>query len=90
MPSLLEDRVLGEFFGVQSQLVFHSIGFGTAVSMLGLYRLSFSRMKLGRAMRAVSHDTRVAALMGIPVDRVISFSVVSDLPSPPRPGTSTP
>ncbi len=34
------------------------------------------RTKLGQAMRAVSYDTRTAALMGIPVDRVISFTFV--------------
>jgi branched-chain amino acid transport system permease protein len=34
------------------------------------------RTKLGRAMRAVSFSPKVAALMGIPVDRVISFTFV--------------
>ncbi len=32
--------------------------------------------KLGLGMRAVSHDTRVASLMGIDVNRVISFTFV--------------
>jgi branched-chain amino acid transport system permease protein len=30
--------------------------------------------RIGRAMRAVSHSRDAAALMGIPVDRVISFT----------------
>ncbi len=52
------------------------IGFGTAVVlMLLLERLVF-HSKLGRAMRACAHDPKVAALMGIPVDRVISFTFV--------------
>jgi branched-chain amino acid transport system permease protein len=32
------------------------------------------RTKMGKAMRAVSHDADAAALMGIPTDRVISFT----------------
>jgi branched-chain amino acid transport system permease protein len=34
------------------------------------------RTKLGRAMRAVSFDTRVASLMGINVGAVVSFTFV--------------
>jgi len=49
---------------------------GTAlVLMTGLDRLVF-HTKLGRGMRAVSHDTRSASLMGVPVDMVISFTFV--------------
>lgn len=52
------------------------VGFGTAILlMLGLERLVF-HTRLGRAMRACSHDPRIAALMGIPVNRVISFTFV--------------
>jgi branched-chain amino acid transport system permease protein len=43
--------------------------------MLGLEVLVF-RTKLGTAMRAVSFHPETAALMGIPVDRVISFTFV--------------
>jgi branched-subunit amino acid ABC-type transport system permease component len=43
--------------------------------MLLLDRLVF-RTKLGRAMRAVSFNPGNASLMGIPVDRVISFTFV--------------
>jgi branched-chain amino acid transport system permease protein len=49
---------------------------GTAVGlMLLLDRLVYAT-KLGRAMRAVSFSERNAALMGIPVDKVISFTFV--------------
>ena len=52
------------------------VGFGTAlILMFALERLVF-HSRLGRAMRACAHDTRIAALMGIPVDRVISFTFV--------------
>lgn len=75
MPSLLPEMRLFEVSGVQVQLV-DAIAFATAfVLMLALEYLVF-RTKLGRAMRAVSYDTRVAALMGIPVDRVISITFV--------------
>ena len=75
MPALLEDRVLARFSGVELRLV-DSIGFGTAVLlMLALEWLIF-RTKIGRGMRAVSHDTAVASLMGVPVDAVISFTFV--------------
>lgn len=52
------------------------ISVGTAVVlMLALDRLVYAT-KLGRAMRAVSFSEKNAALMGIPVDRVISFTFV--------------
>src|SRR5678816_1663163 len=43
--------------------------------MAGLEWMMY-RTRLGLAMRAVSHDTRTASLMGIPVDRVISLTFV--------------
>lgn len=47
----------------------------TGVSLLLLYLLVY-KTKYGRAMRAVSHDQEVAALMGINVDAIISFTFV--------------
>ncbi|MDY7227669.1 branched-chain amino acid ABC transporter permease [Hyalangium rubrum] len=48
--------------------------------MVGLQYLVF-KTRFGRAMRAVSYDHRVAALMGIPTDRVIAvtFMISSSL-----------
>ncbi len=43
------------------------------VMMAGLYTI-VQRTKIGKAMRAVAEDKDVAALMGIDVDRVISFT----------------
>src|SRR5262249_8232463 len=45
------------------------------VLMLALQHLIF-RTKLGQAMRAVAQDHQVAALMGVPTDRVISMTFV--------------
>jgi branched-chain amino acid transport system permease protein len=47
----------------------------SAVLMLALEYLVF-RTKIGTAMRAISFDFDAAALMGIPVDRVVSFTFV--------------
>jgi branched-chain amino acid transport system permease protein len=46
---------------------------GSLILMLFLYTI-VQRTKMGKAMRAVSEDKQVAALMGIDVDRVISFT----------------
>jgi branched-chain amino acid transport system permease protein len=62
-----EDVVLG--------LVDASIIATSAVLMIALQYLVF-RTKLGTAMRAVSFDFDAAALMGVPVDRVVSFTFV--------------
>jgi branched-chain amino acid transport system permease protein len=52
------------------------IGLGVALAlMLGLQFIVF-RTKFGTAMRAVSFDPQVAGLMGIPVNRVISWTFV--------------
>ncbi len=48
----------------------------TAGGLMVLLNLLVYRSKLGMAMRAVSFNTDTAALMGIPVDRVISFTFV--------------
>jgi branched-chain amino acid transport system permease protein len=75
MPSVLEDRVLATIAGVQVHLV-DVIGAATALVLMLVLDWLIFRTRLGRAMRAVSHDTNVAALMGINVDAVISFTFV--------------
>jgi len=75
MPSVLEDRVLATVAGVQIHLV-DIIGVVTALALMLVLDWLIFRTRLGRAMRAVSHDTNVAALMGINVDAVISFTFV--------------
>ncbi len=75
MPPLIKDAVLLRLAGVEFRVV-DLIGIGTAVVLMLLLEWMVFRTKMGRAMRAVSYDTKVAALMGIPVDRVISFTFV--------------
>jgi branched-chain amino acid transport system permease protein len=52
------------------------IGFSTAVVLMVALDWLVFRTKIGRAMRAVSFSPETASLMGIPVDRVISFTFV--------------
>jgi len=49
---------------------------GTALVLMLLLRLIVFKTRLGTAMRAVSYDHRAAALMGINIDTVISFTFV--------------
>jgi branched-chain amino acid transport system permease protein len=48
----------------------------TAVSLMAALEFIVQRTRFGRAMRAVSYDGPAAALMGVPVDRVISGTFV--------------
>jgi branched-chain amino acid transport system permease protein len=75
MPNVIEDRVLARFADVQLHLV-DVIGVVTALLLMLVLDWLIFRTRMGRAMRAVSHDTNVAALMGINVDAVISFTFV--------------
>ena len=43
-----------------------------ALSLMGALQYLVFRTKFGKAMRAVSHDHRVAGLLGIPVDTIIA------------------
>ncbi len=75
IPALVVDRSLLTVGRVHLNLL-DAIGFVTAVAlMVGLDWLVF-RTKMGRAMRAVSFSPQTAGLMGVPVDRVISFTFV--------------
>ena len=47
---------------------------GTAVALMVALQYLIFRTKVGMAMRAVSFNTRIAALMGVNVDRVVSFT----------------
>ena len=50
--------------------------FGTAMFLMVGLEVVVMRTRFGRAMRAVSVDAQAAALMGVPVDRVISGTFV--------------
>lgn len=73
MPTLLPDRALFTIQGVNFRLV-DLLGLAITFALMGTLEWLVFRTSLGRAMRACSHDTRVAALMGINVDRVISIT----------------
>jgi branched-chain amino acid transport system permease protein len=75
MPTLLPETALAEVAGVSIRLV-DLLVIGIAFSLMAAVEWVIYGTKLGLAMRAVSYDTRVAALMGVPVDRVISFTFV--------------
>ena len=49
---------------------------GVALAFMGLLQYIVYGTKLGRAMRAVSFNFETAALMGIPVNRIISMTFV--------------
>lgn len=73
-PSPIKNKVY-ELFGIvinNKQLL---ILFLTVTLMIGL-QFIVKRTKMGKAMRAVAVDEEAAQLMGIDVDRVISFTFV--------------
>ncbi len=72
-PALLVDRTLFEVAGVAIRLVDVVIIVLAVVLVLGLELLVF-RTKLGRGMRAVSFDERIASLMGVNVNRVVTIT----------------
>lgn len=85
MPVLLPDQVLFTLgaSGVPGETAFNPgvsvrlldvIGAGTAIILMIVLDYLVFRTKIGRALRAVSFNPSNAALMGIPVDRVISFT----------------
>ncbi|HEX9052647.1 MAG TPA: branched-chain amino acid ABC transporter permease [Anaeromyxobacter sp.] len=74
-PALLE---LGEPFDLLGATLprIDALGFVVALAlMLGLQWIVY-RTRFGTAMRAVSFDPTVAGLMGIPVNRIISWTFV--------------
>ena len=80
MAPLVHDSSLATIAGVHFRVVDVTV-FVLAVVLVGLLQFLVFKTKLGRAMRAVSFDERVASLMGINVDRVvtITFAVGSAL-----------
>ena len=73
MAALIHDRSLGEVAGVQFRVV-DSVVLVLALLLVGALQLLVYRSRLGRAMRAVSFDARVASLMGINVGRVVTIT----------------
>jgi branched-chain amino acid transport system permease protein len=83
MPGLLPARELLSFsFASAAGVRQITVGivdvaiFATAAALMIVLDYLVFRTKLGTAMRAVSFNTDYASLMGIPVDRVVSFTFV--------------
>jgi branched-chain amino acid transport system permease protein len=74
-PAILPDRVLATFAGVEFHLLDVMV-VAIALSLMIALQVLIFRTRLGMAMRAVSFNVRTAALMGINVDRIISFTFV--------------
>ncbi|MBI4510708.1 MAG: branched-chain amino acid ABC transporter permease [Deltaproteobacteria bacterium] len=75
MPALFADKTLFTLASVHFRLVDVTV-IVLALALMAILQWLIFGTKLGRAMRAVSYDTRVASLMGINVDGVISFTFV--------------
>jgi branched-chain amino acid transport system permease protein len=73
-PSLIEKQRF-EISGVAFTNVQIVIVLVAAATMLGLLLLVY-RTRLGMAMRATAQNPQVAALMGVPIDRVIAAAFV--------------
>lgn len=76
MPHLLPDVVLFHIDRTAIRLV-DAVILGLALALMGAMDFIVFHTRLGAAMRAVSQDMRTAALMGIPVDRLISVTFVT-------------
>jgi branched-chain amino acid transport system permease protein len=75
MPTLVPDKPLFSISNVQVRLVDLMV-VGTAVVLMLVLDWLVFRTRIGRAMRAVSFNPANASLMGIDVDKVISFTFV--------------
>ncbi len=74
-PALVDLGAPLDLFGAMVQRI-DVVGFAVAILlMLGLQWIVY-RTRFGVAMRAVSFDSQVAGLMGIPVNRIISGTFV--------------
>lgn len=74
-PQIISDSVLFEVEGFQLKSLDVTVLIVTLIMMLALNFLIF-KTKVGKAMRAVSTNMSVAALLGVNTDRIISFTFV--------------
>lgn len=72
-PELMPDRAL-ENTGALTVTTTQLVAFIVTIVLLLALSLIVKRTRLGRAMRAVSNNATAAALMGVNIDTVISFT----------------
>jgi branched-chain amino acid transport system permease protein len=73
VPALIVDTPAFTIAGAQVSTLDLTV-LGTTLGLLLALEFWVQRTRMGRAMRAVSHSHETAALLGIPVDRVISIT----------------
>lgn len=74
-PDLLSEVSLVQIGQVHLKLL-DVVVIGTAIMFMVALEWLIYHTKIGRAMRAASHNIDVASLMGVPVNRVISFTFI--------------
>ena len=74
-PQVIQDSILFELAGVQLRSLDVTVLLVTILMMAALNFLIF-KTKIGKAMRAVSSNMLVAAMLGVNTDRVISFTFI--------------
>lgn len=75
IPPLINDATLLTIGQVNLKLL-DVVGAGTALLLMVALDWLVFHSKIGKGMRAVSHSPTTASLMGVPVDRIISFTFV--------------
>jgi branched-chain amino acid transport system permease protein len=73
-PTLVEKKIIT--FGGVTTTNYQFIVLGLSIAFMGMLQYIIYGTKFGRAMRAVSFNFESAALMGIPVNRIISMTFV--------------
>lgn len=74
MAPLVHDSSLATIGGVHLRVVDLTV-FALAIALVGSLQFLVFKTRLGRAMRAVSFNENVAALMGINVNRVVTVTI---------------
>lgn len=74
-PDVMKDSVLIDFGGAQLKSFDITVLVVSVLAMTGLHLL-IHRTRTGRAMRAVSVNPSVAAMLGVNVDRIIAMTFV--------------
>ncbi len=74
-PQVVENTVLAQVGSVNIKSVDVAVLMVTLIMMTSLHFLIF-HTQLGRAMRAVSANLKVAAMMGVNPDRIITFTFI--------------